>query len=359
MVRGTRDAHRCLRVLLWIVIECADAFCQEAPTSLPATLVVEKSFWSFLSTLTMYRFEFIMQQGSCKAAENHCLGQPLTAVECAAECEKHDDCVAFDRPNVFGKAGCCWYPGGQAVVADGSPDKKCFVRSDESPRANSYFGEIWRQPAFQSVAHLSTQADEGAASAVVDLCLPWSHCSFRIFNCNGKPLYALQAKLLPSLDNPLELLWSYEIRNSLGDYVGRTSELQSGYRPIELYDAKGRNVATLSTSWTLWSAVSSGNWYINNEFPTQAPSDVPVLDARLVTFVAAHQFAMQGWFGPFWTFVMWCGVLCIVGWTLKRFGLQWLQGRYEPLHGKARGMWCSSEEAMQIEEPKVRACHVC
>ena len=338
-----------------------------------------------------------MQQGSCKAAENHCLGQPLTAVECAAEwfsafmesvlnplsvigksfwnccthvslChaelypatgEKHDDCVAFDRPNVFGKAGCCWYPGGQAVVADGSPDKKCFVRSDESPRANSYFGEIWRQPAFQSVAHLSTQADQGAASAVVDLCLPWSHCSFRIFNCNGKPLYFLQAKLLPSLDNPLELLWSYEIRNSLGDYVGRTSELQSGYRPIELYDAKGRNVATLSTSWTLWSAVSSGNWYINNEFPTQAPSAVPVLDARLVTFVAAHQFAMQGWFGPFWTFVMWCGVLCIVGWTLKRFGLQWLQGRYEPLHGKARGMWCSSEEAMQIEEPKVRACHVC
>ena len=130
--------------------------------------------------------------------------------------EEHGDCVAFDRPNVFGKAGCCWYPGGQAVVADGSVGKKCFMRSKSDGEQNLYFGEVWRQPAFFSTAHLSTQADEGAAVAVMDICLPLSHCSFRIFNCDGKPLYALEAKMLPSLSSPLELIWSYEIRNSSG-----------------------------------------------------------------------------------------------------------------------------------------------
>ena len=272
--------------------------------------------------------------------------------------EEHGDCVAFDRPNVFGKAGCCWYPGGQAVVADGSVGKKCFMRSKSDGEQNLYFGEVWRQPAFFSTAHLSTQADEGAAVAVMDICLPLSHCSFRIFNCDGKPLYALEAKMLPSLSSPLELIWSYEIRNSSGEYIGRTSELQSGYQPIELYDAKGRNVATLSTVWTFWSAISTGNWYINNEFPSLDLYVTPVLDARLVTFVAAHQFATQGWFGPFWTGISWCLALFIIGIALKRIALPWFQWQYEPMFERdARGVWCTSEET--IEEPKQRACRVC
>ena len=41
-------------------------------------------------------------------------------------------------------------------------------------------------------------------------------------------------------------------------------------------------------------------------------------DARLVTFLAAHQFAAQGWFGPFWSIVLW--VLLIVA---LYFGIQW------------------------------------
>lgn len=274
---------------------------------------------------------------------------------------------------MFGRAGCCWYPGGQAVVADGSPDKKCFIRLEleDAAKQRSYFGEIWRQPALQSTAHLSTQSDEGSALAIMDMCSPLSHCSFRVFNCDGKPLYALEAKLLPSLSNPLELMWSYEIRNSTGSYVGRTSELQSGYEPIALYDATGRNVATLSTVWTFWSAVSTGNWYINNEFPHLDLATTPVLDARLVTFLAAHQFAAQGWFGPFWTCVIWSVTFFMVCLALKRFRLLCFQGQYEPVP-EARAMWCASEEMVQdgpkgswwtageaIEAPKQRACRVC
>jgi len=353
-----RCGHPSLRaVLFWISLGFANGFCQDAPVRLPATLLMEKSIWSFFATFTMQRFEFSMQQGSCKAEKNRCMGQALTAVECAAECEKHSDCVAFDRPNVFGKAGCCWYPSGQAVVPDGSSQKKCFVRESQEQKPSSYFGEVWRQPAFQSTTHLSTQADEGAAVAITDMCSPFSHCTFRVFNCDGKPLYALEAKMLPSLRNPLELIWSYEIRNYRGDYIGRTSELQSGYQPIELYDAEGRNVATLSTVWTFWSAVSAGNWYINNEFPNLDLSATPVLDARLVTFLAAHQFSTQGWFGPFWTGIIWFVALSMVIVMLKRFGLRWCEKQYEPmLEGKARGVWCTSEET---EEPKHRSCRAC
>ena len=228
-----------------------------------------------------------------------------------------------------------------------------------SAERNSYFGEVWRQPAFQSTAHLSTQADEGAAFAIMDICLPLSHCSFRIFNCDGNPLYALEAKMLPAISSPLQLIWAYEIRNSNGEYIGRTSELQSGYQPIELYDAKGRNVATLSTAWTLWSAISSGDWYINNEFPSLEVSAAPVLDARLVTFLAAHQFATQGWFGPFWTVIIWCCALFMMGWAWKRFGLPWFGSQYKPMQGTARGVWCSSEETPELLEPKQRSCRLC
>lgn len=318
-----------------------------------------------------------MSTGACTTASNTCDGKVLLVLllhlhyaslriqhearQCAAKCEAQNECVAFDRPNVFGKGECCLYPAGQAVVPDGSPQKRCFVwigpRALEAKEGrSSYFGEIWRQPALQNMAHLSTDADKQAASAIMDLCLPWSHCSFRIFNCRGQPLYALVAKMLASADSPLQLVWSYEIRNSSGHYLGRTSELQSGYRPIELYDAQGRNVATLSTVWTFLSSVSTGTWYINNEFPGIAASEQPLLDGRLVAFLAAHQFAAQGWFGPFWTLLFWCSLLGGLAFVIKR----WLQApeKYGLIEEETSGCWNVRKREVEVES-KNRVCRAC
>ena len=277
--------------------------------------------------------------------------------------EAKSGCVAFDRPNVFDKGGCCLFPSGQAVVPDGSSRAKCFLRIEpealeEKEGRSSYFGDIQQQPAFQNVAYLSTNSDKQAAVAVMDLCLPWSHCSFRVFNCLREPLYALVAKRLASVENPLQLVWSYEIRNSSGHYLGQTSELQSGYRPIALYDVQGRNVATLSTVWTLLSSVFSATWYINNEFPGLDVSQNQLLDARLLTFLAAHQFAAQGWFGPFWTLAFWSLALCGIFWAIKL----WLRSRkqYGLIEEERDGNGCWSSQIREMEpEPKNRVCRAC
>ena len=71
---------------------------------MPATMVMEKQFWSFFSTYAMNKFKFAMQQGwedevscascsvfvpegSCQVptGEGSCLRIAVTAVECAAE----------------------------------------------------------------------------------------------------------------------------------------------------------------------------------------------------------------------------------------------------------------------------------
>ena len=210
--------------------------------------------------------------------------------------------MAFDRPNVYGKAGCCLYTAGSVLTTDTSDQEKaCFVmQSPAQVRAETgqgHFGEVWREPSIYSVMHLSTSDTGAAAKAVMDLCMPWSHCSFRIYSCSGEPLYALHAQTMQSLDDPLVSVWAYEVRNGTGHYLGRTSELQSGYHPIKLYDAHNRNVATLATVWTSLSAIYTGTWYLNNQFPNEPVRKNPMADGRLVTFIAAHQFATQGWFG--------------------------------------------------------------
>ena len=235
--------------------------------------------------------------------------------------EKSGDCIAFDRPNVYGKSGCCLFPGGSAVSVKGGKDKVCFVlQSPGEVRAKGigHFGEVWRVPSFFSTVELSTAEDGPQAKAVMDLCLPWSHCSFRIYSCRGEPLYALHARMMQSLSDPLLSIWAYEVRNGTGDYLGRTSELQSGYHPIEIYDAHNRNVVTLATVWTSWSAMFSGTWYINNQFPGEPIEKNPMSDARLVTLIAAHQFASQGWFGPFWSVVILVLLLCALYLGIRR-----------------------------------------
>ena len=241
------------------------------------------------------------------------------------------------------------------MTADGSPGSKCFERDDSE---DFYFGDIWRQPfAFHTVSYLSTKEDHRSATSVMDVCLPWSHCSFRIFNCAGEPLYALQAKLLASASNPLQQVWAYEIRNSSGGYLGRTSELQSGYEPLELFDANGRIVATLSTTWTFWSALSSGTWYINNQFPGISLTQAPVLDGRLVTFLAAYQFVAQGWFGPFWSLILVTGLIagCI---ALKRYYEARVQ-KYRALEDEDTGCWGSPKENRELVEKDRRICRAC
>ena len=70
----------------------------KVPIPTPATLVMEKSFWSFFSTLTMRRFEFSMQQGSCKADKSECMDQALTAVQCAAKWYLPAERTCFQYP---------------------------------------------------------------------------------------------------------------------------------------------------------------------------------------------------------------------------------------------------------------------
>ncbi|CAE7424664.1 ATP23 [Symbiodinium microadriaticum] len=330
---------------------------QPEPVPMPPTIVMEKQYWSFLSTYSMNEFRFAMNKGACKVETGvpSCVGLPLTAVECAAACEKSGTCIGFDRPNIYGKGGCCLYHSGGSITSDGEQGKACFILetpAEVRAKGSHHFGEVWREPSLYSTMHLSTGGD-GSAKAIMDLCMPWSHCSFRIYTCKGQPLYALHARMMQSIDNPLLSVWAYEVRNSSGHYLGRTSELQSGYHPIEIYDARDRNVVTLATVWSTWSALYSGTWYINNQFPEEPIERNLMADARLVTFLAAHQFAAQGWFGPFWSIVLW--VLLIVA---LYFGIQWCRKACESdssnvsilLAEAKERLGCGKEEASSEEE---------
>lgn len=340
---------------MFLLMHTASSYCGREPVPMPPTVVMEKQYWSFLSTYSMNEFRFAMNKGGCKveAGVPSCVGLPLTAVECAAACEKSGTCTGFDRPNVY---GCCLYHSG-GITSDGEKGKACFILETpaevNAQKGNHHFGEVWREPSLYSTMHLSTHDQDRSAKAVMDLCMPWSHCSFRIYTCKGQPLYALHARMMQSIDNPLLSVWAYEVRNTSGHYIGRTSELQSGYHPIEIYDERDRNVVTLATVWSTWSALYSGTWYINNQFPEEPIERNLMADARLVTFLAAHQFAVQGWFGPFWSIVLW--VLLVAA---LYFGIQWCrkEGKSDSsnvsilLAEAKKRLGCGKEESSSEEE---------
>jgi len=210
-----------------------------------------------------------------------------------------DGCLAFTRPKVGAKdAPCCMVSSGK-VTATGGNNGTCFVKEgvQKSLPGGSFVGDISMVPTVFSTQFELWSARYGGriASSEQYWCLPWQHCDFVIRDCEGEVLYTITAKVLPDLDYPKVFVPAYELRNAKGTYIGRTSELQSGYAPIHLVDAEGKRWASLTTRWSRWSAIFTTEWFVNAE---------QFIDPRLELLFTANVGKHFGWLGPFWTLVL-------------------------------------------------------
>jgi len=142
-------------------------------------------------------------------------------------------------------------------------------------------------------------------------CMPWSYCSFEVYDCEGKMMYKGEPQTMESFVEPGKQVLAYRFMSADGSYIGRTSELPTLLiRMGGIAERKDSSLYVLDTGdrqvLKLAKDPNQLYWITHWHGMINAPGvhgfadvrSVPMADPLFVAFLLSMQFRMKGVFGP-------------------------------------------------------------